>query len=194
MRNSSVSIKRDKEYHDAFRCRMFTKPIIGALWAAALLWPAQTTALKTPEFKLSDLNGKLFKSAELKGSVVLLDLWATWCEPCIADIPMLNRLHEKFADRGLKVIGIAVQSGRTNDIKPHVAKLGIKYRVLVGTDRTVEQYVPVGFPVRYLIGKYARIAKKYLGSLPDREKEQQTEMERDIESLLQHERLRMQAR
>src|SRR5213593_984928 len=80
------------------------------------------TALKpgslVPDFKLNDLNGKAFKSSQLQGSVVLLDLWATWCEPCIADIPMLNRLHEKFGS--LKVVGIAVESGWAKDIKPHV--------------------------------------------------------------------------
>src|SRR5206468_4560959 len=46
-----------------------------------------------PEFKLSDLDGKSFKSSQLRGRVVLLDLWATWCEPCLEDIPMLNRLY-----------------------------------------------------------------------------------------------------
>ena len=147
-----------------------------------------------PEFKLSDLDGKSFKSSQLRGRVVLLDLWATWCEPCLEDIPMLNRLYANFGNRGLQVIGIAVQSGRTNDIRQHVEKLGIKYPILVGNERIMELYVPVGFPVRYLISRDGRIAAKYLGSLPDQEKKRQTDLERDIESLLQHERLRMQAR
>ena len=149
---------------------------------------AGQTAIKpgnpTPEFKLTDLNGKAFKSSQLQGNVVLLDLWATWCEPCIADIPMLNRLHEKFGGRGLKVVGIAVESGWAKDIRPHVAKLGIKYPVLVGTDKIVEQYEMIGFPTTYLIGKDGRMIKKYLGTLPDQEREKEAEMERDIEALL----------
>src|SRR3989454_9627499 len=146
------------------------------------------TALKpgslAPDFKLNDLNGKAFKSSQLQGNVVLVDLWATWCEPCIADIPMLNRLHEKFGSRGLKVIGIAVESGWAKDIKPHVAKLGIKYPVLVGTEKIVEQYEMIGFPTTYLIGRDGKLVKKYLGTLPDQEKEKETEMGRDIEALL----------
>ena len=146
------------------------------------------TALKpgslAPDFKLNDLNGKAFKSSQLQGNVVLVDLWATWCEPCIADIPMLNRLHEKFGSRGLKVIGIAVESGWAKDIKPHVAKLGIKYPVLVGTEKIVEQYEMIGFPTTYLIGGDGKLVKKYLGTLPDQEKEKETGMERDIEALL----------
>ena len=146
------------------------------------------TALKpgglAPDFKLNDLTGKPFKSSQLQGSVVLLDLWATWCEPCIADIPMLNRLHEKFGSRGLKVVGIAVESGWAKDIKPHVAKLGIKYPVLVGTEKIVEQYEMIGFPTTYLMGRDGKLVKKYLGTLPDQEKAKETEMERDIEALL----------
>jgi len=137
----------------------------------------------TPGFKLTDLNGKALKSSQLRGSVVLLDLWATWCEPCIADIPMLNRLYGKFGSRGLKVIGIAVESGWARDIKPHVAKLGIEYPVLVGTEKIVEQYEMIGFPTTYLIGKDGRLVKKYLGTLPDQEREKESEIERDVEVL-----------
>jgi thiol-disulfide isomerase/thioredoxin len=137
-----------------------------------------------PDFKLNDLNGRAFRSSQLQGSIVLLDLWATWCEPCIADIPMLNRVHEKFGSRGLKVVSIAVESGWAKDIKPHVAKLGIKYPVLVGTEKIVEQYEMIGFPTTYLIGRDGKLVKKYLGTLPDQEKEKETDMERDVEALL----------
>jgi thiol-disulfide isomerase/thioredoxin len=132
------------------------------------------------DFKLPDLAGKEFKSSQLKGSVVVLDLWATWCEPCIADIPIFNRLHEKYAGREVKVVGIAVQSGWAKDIKPHVAKLVIKYRVLVGNDQIMERYVNVGFPTTYLIGRDGKIAKKYMGIFPDKE----MDLEREIHRLL----------
>ena len=96
----------------------------------------------------------------------------------------MNRLHEKFGSRGLKVIGIAVESGWAKDIRPHVAKLSIKYPVLVGTDKIVELYEMIGFPMTYLIGRDGRLIKKYLGTLPDQENEKEAEIARDIEALL----------
>ena len=137
-----------------------------------------------PDFKLADLGGKQFRSSQLKGRVVVLDVWATWCEPCIADIPMFNRLHEKYTDRDLKVVGIAVQSGWAKDIKRHVAKLGIKYLVLVGNDKITEQYVDVGFPTTYLIDQQGKIVKKYTGTFPGRESGKEMDLEREIEGLL----------
>src|SRR6266852_3117680 len=78
---------------------------------AAIARQAVKTGTAAPQFKLKDLAGEEFRSSQLKGSIVVLDLWATWCEPCIEEIPMFNRLYEKYAGRKLKIIGIAVQSG-----------------------------------------------------------------------------------
>jgi peroxiredoxin len=137
-----------------------------------------------PKFRLADVNGRPFDSSQLKGSIVVLDLWATWCEPCIADIPMFNKLHEKFQGQGVKVIGIAVESGWAKDIKPQVAKRAIKYPVLVGNDRIVEQYQMIGFPTTYLIGKDGKIVQKYTGTVPDTESQKEADLNREIEALL----------
>src|SRR2546428_9832056 len=118
--------------------------ILAVLLSAGVAWSVVNAAGQglslgdpAPDFKLPDLNGKEFKSSQLKGSIVVLDLWATWCEPCVADIPMFNRLQEKFASRGVKIVGVAVESGWAKDIKPHVAKHAIKYTVLVGNEKNI---------------------------------------------------------
>lgn len=138
-----------------------------------------------PDFKLADLQGKEFKSSQLKGSIVVLDLWATWCEPCVADLPMFNRLHEKYGSRGVKIIGVAVESGWAKDIKPHVVKHDIKYIVLVGNEKIVEQYQMIGFPTTYLIGRDGKIVKRYTGTVPDTEAEKEADLEHEIQLLLQ---------
>lgn len=130
-------------------------------------------------FKLPDLDGKQINSADLKGSIIVLDFWATWCSPCLAEIPTFNALHAKYATRGVKVIGIAVQSGWAKDIKPYRDKHKIAYATLIGDDEIVEKYGVLGFPTTYILDKDFRVHRKFTGKLPDRK-----ELEREIESLL----------
>ncbi|MGH9845512.1 MAG: peroxiredoxin family protein [Blastocatellia bacterium] len=131
------------------------------------------------EFKLPDLDGRQISSADLKGSVVVLDFWATWCGPCLAEIPTFNALHAKYAGRGVKVIGIAVQSGWAEDIKPYHDKYKVAYSTLIGADEVVEKYGVIGFPTTYILDKDFKVHRKFTGKLPERK-----ELEREIESLL----------
>ena len=144
-----------------------------------------TDSDRAPRFTLIDLNGKEFDSSQLKGSVVVLDLWATWCAPCIADIPMFNRLQEKYGPRGLKVVAPAMQSGWAQDIKPIAEKHGMKYTILIGDEKLAEQYPYIGLPTTFLIGRDGKIAKKFIGTIPDKEGEKEGEFEREIQRLLQ---------
>jgi peroxiredoxin len=167
------------------------RKLMDLLLAAILISPTATLGQQAPkigstapDFKLADIAGKEFRSSQLKGSIVVLDVWATWCEPCIADIPMFNRLYEKYSGSRVKVVGIAVQSGSALDIKSHVVKHAIRYPVLVGDEKVTQQYVDVGFPLTYLIGPDGKILKKYIGTLPDKEIQKEMDLEREIERLL----------
>ncbi len=72
----------------------------------------QATALTPlPEINLQDFDGKKVAAGQLKGSVLVLDFWATWCNPCIAEIPAWNNLQQKYGDKGVKVIGVTLASG-----------------------------------------------------------------------------------
>ena len=139
----------------------------------------EETLAPAPTFTLPDLDGKQMKSAELKGQVVVLDFWATWCGPCLAELPAFNRIHEKYAGRGVKVVGIAVQSGWAEDVKPYLEKYKIKYPILIGNDDIVEKYGVVGFPTTYILNKEFKVHRKFTGELLDRNR-----LEREIESLL----------
>ena len=131
------------------------------------------------EFKLPDLDGRQISSADLKGSVVVLDFWATWCGPCLAEMPAFNSLHWKYAGRAVKVVGIAVQSGWAQDIKPYRDQYNITYPILIGDDEVVEKYGVIGFPTTYILDKDLKVHRKFTGKLPGKE-----ELEREIESLL----------
>ncbi len=132
-----------------------------------------------PDFTLPDLDRRQIKLADLKGSVVVMDFWATWCGPCLAEMPAFNSLHAKYAGRGVKVIGIAVQSGWAQDIEPYRDRYKIAYPILVGDDEVVEKYGVIGFPTTYILDKDLKVHRKFTGKLPRKE-----DLEREIESLL----------
>ena len=133
-----------------------------------------------PAFSLPDLRGKKTKSSDLQDSVVILDFWATWCVPCVGEIPAFNQLQEKYRQQGVKVIGLAVQSGWAKDIKRFATKYKIRYPILVGTDDTVGNFDVIGFPTTYVMAPGWKVFKKYSGTYPDKG----NDIERDIKTLI----------
>ncbi|MFQ5927362.1 MAG: TlpA family protein disulfide reductase [Terriglobia bacterium] len=136
-----------------------------------------------PAFELEALDGSRFSSDALAGQVALVDLWATWCKPCLAEIPHWNEFYERYADQGFTVLGITIQSGWASDIKSDVEKFEfeINYPLVVGNEEVEEGFGGVlGFPTTFLITRGGKIYKKYTGLYPDK----QAEIEADIKKLL----------
>src|SRR5207245_6227094 len=105
-----------------------------------------------PEFSLPKLNGQSLRSQQLKDNIVVLDFWATWCENCISEIPAFNKLEKEYSTRGVKVIGLAVQSGWASDIQKFVRHYNMRYTVLVGDDEMVSDFGVISFPNTYVLG------------------------------------------
>lgn len=99
------------------------------------------------------LNSEPIELEKLKGKIVLLDFWATWCGPCIRSIPHNNELQKKYADRGLVVIGVCAQRG-SEKMGETVKKHGIEYPVAMdSTGGTVKAYKANSYPDYYLIDR-----------------------------------------
>jgi cytochrome c biogenesis protein CcmG, thiol:disulfide interchange protein DsbE len=138
-----------------------------------------------PEFDLENVAGGKTNSTELKGKISVVDIWATWCEPCIAEIPKFNKMTDEFQGKDVQIVGITVESPH-DDIKPKVKETGMKYTVLVGNDAVVDGFGGIiGFPTTFVVTKDWRIYKKYLGALPDKD----VRIRKDIEKLLAEEPL-----
>jgi peroxiredoxin len=134
------------------------------------------------DFNLPDLDGNEVPLSRFAGKAILLDFWATWCQPCIAEIPNLNMLQAKYQSRGLQVLGVALESGLAGDIRRHPAVGKIEYPVLVGNDRIANSYDVFGFPTRFLITRDRRIHEKFTGSRPANSP---AELDRQIQLLLE---------
>src|SRR5260370_6971581 len=111
-------------------------------------------------FSLTSLDGTTVKSSTLKGSIVVLNFWATWCQPCMGEIPELKQVA---ASSKAKVIGIALDSDGVKTIKPFVASNNINYTVLVGDEEVFQRFNGLGIPYTLVLYSAHRIAKIYSG-------------------------------
>ncbi len=116
-----------------------------------------------PDFTLQDLNGKKVRLSDYKGKVVLLDFWATWCPPCRASIPGLEKIHKAYKDKGLVLLAISLDQGEWDSVKAFSAEYGITYTVLEGNEDVSDKYQVRTIPMLLVINKEGRISKRYLG-------------------------------
>jgi len=116
-----------------------------------------------PDYKAKWLDGSTFDLASQKGSVVLLNLWATWCGPCRFEIPELDKLHRAYSSRGFKVIGVSVDEGGEKDVKPFVAEQKISYPIVLDPDKLATLLQVNEIPTSVLIDRSGKIVWKHLG-------------------------------
>ena len=126
----------------------------------------------SPQFELENLAGGILKSADLKDKVVIVDFWATWCSPCVQEIPNFNALQAEYQGKSVQMLGITVESGSLDDVKPFIEKYKIKYPVVMGDEAVVEGFGGViGFPTTFVVGKDGQIYKKFLGNPPNKKEQ-----------------------
>jgi thiol-disulfide isomerase/thioredoxin len=101
-------------------------------------------------------------------SVTLLVFWATWCRPCLMEVPTLVKLHDKYRDKNFRVVAINVDDQEGKKVKSIVKEFGITYPVLIGNDEVMHQFGGVeALPTSFLIGRDGRIREKLQGLYPE---------------------------
>jgi peroxiredoxin len=117
-----------------------------------------------PEFALQSLDGKTVHLSDFRGKAVLLNFWATWCQPCKIEMPWFADLQQKYASQGLQVVGIAMDEASPEDIGKFAKDLGVNYPVLVGKEQVGQAYGGVQFlPATFYIGRDGKIVDKVFG-------------------------------
>ena len=117
---------------------------------------------RAPEFALKALDGTTVKSSSLKGEIVVLNFWATYCQPCRSEIPELNRFA---ADSGAKVVGISLDAGGPPTIRQYEteANLKLNYTVLFGDEDLFQRFNGVGIPYTLVLDRSQKIVSIYRG-------------------------------
>lgn len=129
---------------------------------------AAATAAAGPEFALKDLNGNVVRLADLRGEVVIVDFWATWCPPCRQSLPHLQSISDEFGGRGVKVLGIAMDDQGESVVRPFVAKHNLTFTVLLPDNQVDQTFGGVrALPTTFVIGPDGKIFKKLVGFDPN---------------------------
>ena len=129
--------------------------------------PAEQLKVKAgdaaPDFKLTDLAGSEVTLASLKGKVVLLDFWATWCGPCKAAMPTIQKLHDQYAAKGVVILGVNTWEQKADAAKDYMASKKFTYGCLLKGDDLATAYGIKGIPTLVIIGKDGTIAEIEVG-------------------------------
>jgi thiol-disulfide isomerase/thioredoxin len=126
-----------------------------------------------PEILFKDLDGKDIPLSGYQGKVVLINFWATWCDPCRIEIPWLIEMQQKYSARGFTVLGVAMDEEGKSAVAPFLEKerfevngqkLPMGYPIVLGNDATADKFGGLlGYPTSFLISKDGRIIKKVQG-------------------------------
>ena len=132
-----------------------------------------------PNFSLKDANGKDVKLVDLKGQVVLVNFWATWCEGCQVEIPWFVEFQKEYAGRGFVVVGISMDDDGWKSVKPWLKEKKVNYPIVIGNEGLGKQYGLEGMPLTALVDREGRIADLHPGIV------EKAATQRKIRALLQ---------
>jgi thiol-disulfide isomerase/thioredoxin len=121
-----------------------------------------------PDFTLKSLDGKTVHLSDYRGKAVLLNFWATWCEPCKLEMPWFAELQRKYAGDGLQVVGVDMDEGTEDDVRKKVQdfakKVGADYTLVIGTDSVADSYGGIQFfPATFYIDRSGNVVNRVFG-------------------------------
>jgi cytochrome c biogenesis protein CcmG/thiol:disulfide interchange protein DsbE len=144
--------------------------------------PSPREGFLAPDFTLDTLDGKKVTLSELRGKIVIINLWATWCPPCRAEMPALENAYEQYRDSGVVILGLNVTNQDSEkDIPPYVKEFGLTFPILLDRDGSVSTlYQLRGLPTTFFVNREGIIRTVVIGGPMN-----ETFIRSKIEALLQ---------
>ena len=125
--------------------------------------PPSVERAMAPDFLLPTLTGVKLRLSDHRGKVVLLDFWATWCTPCLEEIPRFVEMQNKYGDQGLQVIGVSIDD-EPEPVREFYRQFKMNYPVVMGDAKTAERYGGIlGLPIAFVIDRDGRTYAKHIG-------------------------------
>jgi thiol-disulfide isomerase/thioredoxin len=120
-------------------------------------------SVSAPDFTLKTLDGQEITLSKLKGKVILLDFWATWCGPCRESIPHLVHLYKTYQKNGLEVIGMNLDRGDIETVRRFAKSMNIPYPIVSTPEEVSRNFGITGFPTAVFIDKEGKVREKIVG-------------------------------
>lgn len=149
-----------------FLLKFFLIFCLGLIWVFLLTQCAKekkSPSALAPDFTLKTLDGEEIILSQLKGKVVLLDFWATWCGPCREAIPHLIQLYKAYRENGFEVIGMSLDKGDGAVVRNFAKSMDIPYPIVMAPEEVVRNYRVTSIPTTFILDKEGKIRQRITG-------------------------------
>jgi peroxiredoxin len=143
--------------------------LVLAVSALTVMAPAASIEINrpAPDFRVQDLNtgDSVSLNQQYRGSVTLVNIWATWCIPCRAEMPSMQRLYDSLGHRGFKIAAISIDEGGPEEVLAFARELGLTFDILHDRQGTVsQQYQTTGVPESFLLDRRGILVRRVIGA------------------------------
>jgi peroxiredoxin len=123
-----------------------------------------TKDLPAPNFSLPGLDGQMVSLTDYKGKVVLLNIWATWCPPCVEEMPSMEKLYQELQGEGFEILAVSIDESGAQDVLPFMKKHKLSFPALIDSRGTLKGlYQTTGVPESFIIDKDGMLVEKVIG-------------------------------
>ena len=126
--------------------------------------PGFKKGVSAPDFAFPDINGNMVSLSDFKGKVVLLNIWATWCLPCVEEMPSMEKLYKKLENEGLEILAVSIDEAGAEVVRPFMKNHRLSFTALTDTEgKTKSLYQITGVPESFIIDRDGIIVEKIIG-------------------------------